>query len=441
MTFTDGTFAPLYRAFGTSVSMSPDGSRAAVGGRFGDTFHVFQRDTEENFTKAEWELIGGVLPAFHEHAADNYEEMADHQADVALSGDGNVVACGYPYYRTDDDGDDKFDKFGAVIVYELVNGQWTPRGDPFLGEGLRDYLGQAISLSEDGTVVAFGEFRNAFRTGRVTVHKWSGTGWTTIGIIPGEQEESNSEARSPSQGMAPSLLLALNMAAMALPECSSISVGPATQPRTGLQWGVLLLAPAGYPYFGWPVSLSGNGTRLATASASFQSDGDVDGGLDKGTVWIFEYDTNSTEPDWYLLGDPIDGATGGDGLGWGLSLSADGTTFAAGAPNSDTYLSEGGHVKIYRYQCGDWTQIGKDIEGLSPDGWTGLTVSLSQNGEYLAAGSPFDYSADIGNAGYVRMYEAPFDFDYINFRTDDDGMANNNTYKILSGKIPRRDQG
>ena len=441
MPFTDGTFAPIYRAFGTAVSMSSDGSRAAVGGRFGDTFHVFQRDTEENFTKAEWEVIGGVIPAFHEHEADNFEELEDHQADIALSGDGNVVACGYPYYRTQNFDTGKYAKFGAVIVYELIDNVWTPRGDPFVGEGPRDYLGQAVSLSEDGTVVAFGEFRNAFRTGRVTVHQWSGSGWTTIGIIPGEAsgEQLGGEVSLSSDGtiVAASAQYGGDGSARVFQY-----VGGTGDPTTDwVQMGNTIQPPAGYTYFGWPVSLSGNGARLATASASFQSDGEVDGGLDAGTVWIYEYDINRAQPDWYLLGDPIDGATGGDGLGWGLSLSAYGTTVAAGAPNSDTYLSEGGHVKIFRYQCGDWTQIGKDIVGLSPDGWTGLTVSLSQNGEYLAAGTPFDYSADIGNAGYVRMYEAPFDFDYINLRTDGYGMANNDTYKILRGKMPEGIKG
>ena len=96
--FKDGTFAPILRGFATSVSMSYDGTRAAVAGRFGDEFHVFERDTEENFTKAEWKVFGGVIPMLHSHMGDNYEELEDHQSDVALSGDGNVVACGYPYY-------------------------------------------------------------------------------------------------------------------------------------------------------------------------------------------------------------------------------------------------------------------------------------------------------------------------------------------------------
>lgn len=423
--------------------MSYDGTRAAVAGRFGDEFHVFERDTEANFTKAEWKVVGGVIPMLHSHMGDNYEELEEQQADVALSGDGTVVACGYPYYRTDDEYDGKYEKWGAIAVYRLgKRGEWELMGEPFYGEGPRDYLGQAISLSEDGTVVAFGEYRNAFRTGRITVHKWNGEEWTTIGIIPGKDrgEQLGGEVSLSRDGtiVAASVMLGGddgNGEARVYE-----MVGGTGDPTTDwVQKGTDIVAAPGYPYFGWPVSLSGNGTRLATSSASFGSDGDVDGGVDTGTVWVFEY--NPTTADWEILGDPIDGANGGDGLGWGLAISADGRTVAAGAPNSDTYLSEGGYVAVFRYLCGNWTQMGKDIEGLKPDSWTGLTVSLSENGEYLASGSPYDYSGEVGKPGYVRLFEAPFDFDYIDLRTNDYGIPNNDTVKLIKGSLPEGGAG
>ena len=441
--FKDGTFAPILRGFATSVSMSYDGTRAAVAGRFGDEFHVFERDTEENFTKAEWKVFGGVIPMLHSHMGDNYEELEDHQSDVALSGDGNVVACGYPYYRTDEEYDGKYEKWGAVAVYRIgKNGEWELMGEPFYGEGPRDYLGQAIALSEDGTVVAFGEFRNAFRTGRITVHKWNGEEWTTIGIIPGKDrgEQLGGEISLSRDGTI--------VAASAQyggdngdGEARVFQMVGGTGDPTAdwVQMGSDIVPAAGYTYFGWPVSLSGNGTRLATASASFESDGMVDEGLDAGTVWVFEY--NPITAEWEVLGEPIDGATGGDGLGWGLALSADGRTVAAGAPNSDTYLSEAGYVAVFRYLCGNWTQMGKDIEGLKPDSWTGLAVSISENGEYLAAGSPYDYSGEIGKPGYVRLFEAPFDFDYIDLRTNEYGIPNNDTVKLIKGSLPEGGAG
>ena len=434
----DGTFAPILRGFATSVSMSYDGTRVAVAGRFGDEFHVFERDAGENFTKAEWKVVGGVIPMLHSHMAENYEELEEHQSDVALSGDGTTVACGYPYYRTDEEYDGKYEKWGAVAVYRISkSGEWELMGEPFYGEGPRYYLGQAVALSEDGTVVALGDYLHNYRTGRITVHKWNGEEWTTIGIIPGKVlgEWMGSEVSLSRDG---------TVVATSAPYGGDDGngearvyrmVGGTGDPTTDwLLMGSDIVAPPEYPYFGWPVSLSGNGTRLATASASFESDGDIEGGLDAGTVWIFEY--NITTDDWVVLGDPIEGAVGGDGLGWGLALSADGRTVAAGAPNSDIYLSEAGYVAVYTYLCGNWTKIGKDIDGREVDSWTGLSVSLSEKGEYLAVGAPFDYSGAIGRPGYVGLFESPFDYAYIKFRTDDHGDPNNGTAKTIQEQQP-----
>ena len=414
--FKDGTFAPILRGFATSVSMSSDGIRVAVAGRFGDEFHVFERDTGENFSKANWKVVGGVIPMLHSHLVDKQEELEDHQCDVALSGDGTTVACGYPYYRTDEGYDDKYEKWGAVAVYRIgKSGTWELIGEPFYGERRRDYLGQAVALSENGTVIALGDYRNNFRTGRITVHKWNGEEWTTIGIIPGKDdgEEMGSEVSLSSDGTV--------VAASALYGGDDGNGEARVYQMAGVsgkwvQKGTNIVAPPGYSYFGWPVSLSGNGNRLATASSSYQSGGDIEGGLDAGAILVFEF--NSTAGDWEVLGLPIEGAVGGDALGWGLALSADGRTVAGGAPNSDTYLSEAGYVAVYTYLCGNWAQIGTVIKGLEADSWTGLSVSLSENGKYLAVGVPFDYSGEIGKPGYAGMFESPIDYANIDRRND-----------------------
>ena len=422
--FKDGTFAPILRGFGTSVSMSYDGTRAAVAGRFGDQFHVFEREVKQNSTKVEWKVLGGTIPMLHSYMADNYEELEDHQSDVALSGNGAVVACGSPYYRSDEEHDSKYEKWGAVAVYQIgKSGEWEMMGEPLYGEGPQDYLGQAMALSEDGTVVAFGEFHNTFRAGRVTVHKWNGEEWTTIGIIPGKDlgEEFGSEVSLSRDGTV--------VAASAIYGGDDGNgearvyrmIGHTGDPTT--DWvliGTDVVPAPGYSYFGWPVSLSGNGNRLATASSSYRSGGDIDGGLDAGAIWVFEY--NSTTDDWELLGTPIEGATGGDGLGWGLALSADGRTVAAGAPNSDTFSSKAGYVAVYTYLCGNWVQTGRVIEGREADSWTGLSVSLSENGTHLAVGVPFDYSDGNGRPGYAGLFESPFDVAYIGNRTNDYGV-------------------
>ena len=208
----------------------------------------------------------------HSHLVDTQEEIEDHRSDVALSGDGTTVACGYPYYRMDEGHDDTYEKWGAVAVYRIgKSGAWELMGEPFYGEGRRDYLGQAVALSENGTVIALGDYRNNFQTGRITMHKWNAEEWATIGIIPGNVlgEEFGSEVSLSRDGTV--------VAAGALYGGGDGNgearvyrmVGGSGDPmKEWVQMGTNVVAPPWYSYFGWPVSLSGNGNRLATASSA-----------------------------------------------------------------------------------------------------------------------------------------------------------------------------
>ena len=62
-------------------------------------------------------------------------------------------------------------------------------------------------------------------------------------------------------------------------------------------------------------------------------------------------------------GSDIDGEAGGNESGRSVSLSSDGTTLAIGASGNDGNGSNAGHVRIYEYSAGSWTQLGADIDG------------------------------------------------------------------------------
>ena len=67
------------------------------------------------------------------------------------------------------------------------------------------------------------------------------------------------------------------------------------------------------------------------------------------------------------LGADIDGEATGDQSGWSVSLSSDGTTVAIGALFNDGNGNYAGHVRIYEYSSGSWTQLGADIDGEAAD--------------------------------------------------------------------------
>ena len=63
------------------------------------------------------------------------------------------------------------------------------------------------------------------------------------------------------------------------------------------------------------------------------------------------------------IGADIDGEAAEDWSGWSVSLSADGTVIAIGAPYNNGNGDFAGHVRVYQNNAGTWTQIGEDIDG------------------------------------------------------------------------------
>jgi hypothetical protein len=63
--------------------------------------------------------------------------------------------------------------------------------------------------------------------------------------------------------------------------------------------------------------------------------------------------------------------------GRSVSLSADGSRVAIGAPYNDGNGNYAGHVRIYEYSGGSWTQLGADIDGEAALDKSGYSVSLS----------------------------------------------------------------
>jgi hypothetical protein len=85
--------------------------------------------------------------------------------------------------------------------------------------------------------------------------------------------------------------------------------------------------------------------------------------------------------------------------GYSVSLSADGKTVAIGAWLNDDRT---GHVRVYELD-GDsvWSQIGADIDGEAANDFSGNSVSLSADGTTVAIGAP----SHDDRTGHVRVYK------------------------------------
>ena len=149
--------------------------------------------------------------------------------------------------------------------------------------------------------------------------------------------------------------------------------------------------------FGYSVSLSDDGTRMAIAGPY-----NDDSGNNKGHLKIYNYASNT----WSLIGD-IDGEDLGDTSGWSVSLSGDGTHVAIGAPLNDGNGIDAGSVRVYSYDGTSWDTVGSEINGESGGDKFGWSVSLCKldSGVYrVAIGAPYNNGGG-SHSGHVKIYD------------------------------------
>jgi hypothetical protein len=117
----------------------------------------------------------------------------------------------------------------------------------------------------------------------------------------------------------------------------------------------------------------------------------------KGQLTVYDW----TGAAWIQRGVTLVGEANGDQLGYSVSLSADGNVVAAGAPFNDGSGANAGHVRVFGWSGAAWVQRGTDIDGAVAGDQFGNSVSLSADGAVVAIGAPF---SAVG-AGSVRVLD------------------------------------
>ncbi|MFY0599644.1 MAG: cadherin domain-containing protein [Cyclobacteriaceae bacterium] len=262
---------------------------------------------------------------------------------VALSSDGLTMATGA---ASSPDATLR----GVVRVYTYSGSSWTQKGNDIAGEADGDSFGGAISLSDDGNIIAIAAFSKDLTSsfapnGRVQVYEWNGSAWVQKGSdIDGVDDFEN---------------------------------------------------------LGESVSLSGDGTRLAIGIPGEDTNGATAGG-ETGAVRVYEFSTN-----WTLLGAEIAGVEDLSAFGSSVSLDQTGTALAIGASAfANGGFSPVGQVTVYRYNGGSWEAKGSTLSTFTGTGnqVLGASVSLSNDGNRLAIGAPTDLF-EISNIGFVQVWD------------------------------------
>ena len=84
-------------------------------------------------------------------------------------------------------------------------------------------------------------------------------------------------------------------------------------------------------------------------------------------------------------------------------MNSDGSRVAIGAPYNDGNGTESGHVRVYEYASGAWTQLGSDIDGEAASDASGSSVSMNSDGSRVAIGAWLN-DENGSNSGHVRVY-------------------------------------
>jgi len=318
-----------YDRSGSSLALSADGARLAIGAPFNDgagfdAGHV----RVYRWSGTAWTQLGSDIDG---EAA--YDESGHS---VALSDDGNRLAIGA--IKNDGNGFDA----GHVRVYQWSGTAWTQLGGDLNGEVFGDESGWSVSLSSTGKYLAVGAMKNdgnGIDSGHVRVYQWSGAAWSRLGAdINGETfgDESGSAVSLSADGHRLAIGAHKN-------DGAGIDSGHARVYQwSGVAWTQLGADINGASFadnFGWSLSLSADGNRLAVGAINNDATG-----IDAGQVRVYQWSNAA----WTQTGSDINGEAYGDKSGWAVALSANGDRLGIGAPlNINNSGIEAGHVRVF----------------------------------------------------------------------------------------------
>ncbi|MDA0900347.1 MAG: Ig-like domain-containing protein [Proteobacteria bacterium] len=152
--------------FGNSVAISNDGTIVAIG-----------------ITKEE----GGGIVRVYKYSSDSWSQLGSDiiSADTAagdyfgyatsLSNDGTILAVGATDMGSDNNGP------GAASVYQYSSGSWTQLGSTINGIDANDWFGRSVSLSGNGQIVAIGSDRHDSSKGQVRIYEYVSGSWSQLG--------------------------------------------------------------------------------------------------------------------------------------------------------------------------------------------------------------------------------------------------------------------
>jgi len=388
--------------FGSSISISSDGTKLAVGAPLNDGngsssghARIFQ------YSGGSWSQLGADIDG--EASGDRFGHT------IAIDSDGNRVAVAGPL--NDGNGSNS----GHVRVFEYSSGTWSQLGSDINGETSNDQSGywQGLSINAAGTRVAVGAWQNdggGSDAGHVRIYEYSGSSWSQLGsdIDGGGNNYNFGYSVSLDSDGSHVIIGGPNKGDKGQVEIYQYSGGSWSQVGSDIDNNTF------YDSFGASVDIDSDGDRIVVGA--HQNNGYYS---DPGYVRVFEYSGGS----WTQLGSDIDGESGDDFFGSAVSINSDGDKIVVGAQNNDGTASNAGHVRVFAWNGSSWNKANSDIDGESGDDNFGYSVSMNSTGNIIASGA-YGNDGTASNAGHVQVYST--------FAAKISGNAG---YRILSSPV------
>ena len=306
---------------------------------------------------------------------------------LSMSDDGNAFVVGAPY---------AYNRKGLVRAYQkdssvtgMVN--YIQVGLDIVGTADDDYFGISVSMSGDGTrFVAATPYTNNGK-GSVSVYQYKDdkSNYAKVGEDIVGKASGDYFGFSVSMSGDGTSFVAGAVGRNFLTGYVSVYKYDTTM-NNFTQVGLDIVGKAKFAYFGSSVSMSGDGTSFVVG-ASYSN-------MSRGSVSIYQY--NNDTSNYTQVGLDIVGKAQNDYFGVSVSMSSDGTSFVAGAIFSNNY---NGSVSVYKQNTtnGIYTQVGLDIVGKAKFYVLGASVSMSGDGTSFVAGA----TGSNGKAGSVSVYK------------------------------------
>ena len=323
-------------SFGSSVSLSSDGTVLAVGAR--TSYATLGANSVTGYVRVyEYDDINGWQAKGDSISGQATQESLGSA--VSLSSDGNVLGIGVPGANAGGSGR------GTTRVYKWNSTAWIQVGADIDGDTDGETSGISVSLTISGadTVIAIGSplySTNFENDGRVRIFTLANGDWGTPDVITGDPYFN--------LGMTVSLSDDASRLVTGAPQDFFFSpnplVGRAMVYEYTTSWQVLgdtLKSSLEADEFGKYVALSGDGNTVIIAAPYAVAETNPNGRIE-----MYAYSSN-----WIQVGDSIPGAAADDAFGSSLAISGDGLTIGASSPTH----SSSGQARMYNYGVPDNT--------------------------------------------------------------------------------------